>query len=61
MKKDVYKRFEIVEKHLPVYKSELFQLLESTEMRCLSKVKEVRDSMEQTMLTNFEVLDKRVD
>jgi len=61
MKKDVYKRFEVVEKHLPVYKSELFQLLESTEMRCLSKVKEVRDSMEQTMLTNFEVLDKRVD
>jgi hypothetical protein len=53
MKKDIYKRFEIVEKHLPVYRSELFKLLESTEMRCLSKVKEVRDSMEQTMLTNF--------
>ena len=55
MKKDVYKRFEII------YRSELYKLLESTETRCLSKIKEVKDAIEQTMLTNFQVLDERVD
>lgn len=61
MKKDVYKRFEIIEKHLPVYRSELYKLLESTETRVLGKMKEVKDGLEQTMLTNFQVLDERVD
>jgi len=61
MKKDIYKRFEIIEQHLPVYRTELFKLLESTETRCLSKMKEVKDAIEQTMLTNFQVLDERVD
>ena len=61
MKKDVYKRFEIIEKHLPVYRSELYKLLETTETRVLSKMKEVKDGLEQTMLTNFQVLDERVD
>lgn len=53
MKKDLYKRFEIVEKHLPVFRTELLKMVENNEIRCLSKIKEVRDSMEQTMLTNF--------
>jgi uncharacterized protein Yka (UPF0111/DUF47 family) len=61
MKKDIYKRFEIIESHLPIYRSELYKLLEGTESRCLSKIKEVKDAIEQTMLTNFTVLDERVD
>lgn len=61
MKKDIYKRFEIIESHLPIYRSELYKLLEGTETRCLSKMKEVKDAIEQTMLTNFTVLDERVD
>jgi hypothetical protein len=46
MKKDVYKRFDIIEKHLPVYRSELYKLLETTETRVLSKMKEVKDGLE---------------
>ena len=61
MKKDIYKRFEIIESHLPMYRSELYKLLESTETRVLEKMKEVKDAIEQTMLTNFQVLDERVD
>jgi hypothetical protein len=61
MKKDIYKRFEIIESHLPIYRSELYKVLEGTEGRCLSKLKEVKDAIEQTMLTNFTVLDERVD
>jgi hypothetical protein len=61
MKKDIYKRFEIIESHLPIYRSELYKLLEGTEARCLGKMKEVKDAIEQTMLTNFQVLDERVD
>lgn len=61
MKKDLYKRFEIIESHLPVYRSELFKLMESTEARMLGKVKELKDSLSQTILTNFTALDDRVD
>ena len=39
MKKDLYKRFEIVESHLPVYRQELFKLMEQSEARGLSKMK----------------------
>lgn len=31
MKKDLYKRFEIIESHLPVYRSELYKLMEQSE------------------------------
>ena len=61
MKKDIYKRFEIIETHLPVYRSELYKLMEASESRVLGKMKEVKDAIEQTMLTNFQVLDERVD
>lgn len=61
MKKDIYKRFEIIEGHLPVYRSELYKLLESNEGRAMNKIKEIKEAVEQTMLTNFQVLDDRVD
>ena len=53
MKKDIYKRFEIIEGHLPVYRSELYKLLEANEQRALQKIKEMKDAIEQTMHTNF--------
>ena len=53
MKKDIYKRFEIIEGHLPVYRSELYKLLESNESRAMTKIKEIKEAVEQTMLTNF--------
>ena len=61
MKKDLYKRFEIIESHLPVYKQELFKQMETTEARVLNKVKELKDALSQTVLTNFTALDDRVD
>ena len=61
MKKDLYKRFEIIESHLPVYRSELYKLMEQTEARTLGKVKEVKDALSNTILTNFTALDDRVD
>lgn len=53
MKKDIYKRFEIIEGHLPVYRSELYKLLESNEQRLIQKIKDIKDAVEATMLTNF--------
>lgn len=61
MKKDIYKRFEIIEGHLPVYRSELYKLLETNETGSLNKIKEIKDAVEQTMSSNFAVLDERVD
>jgi uncharacterized protein YicC (UPF0701 family) len=61
MKKDLYKRFEIIESHLPVYRSELYKLMEQTEARTLSKVTEVKDSLSNTIVQNFTALDDRVD
>ena len=46
MKKDIYKRFEIIEGHLPVYRSELYKLLESNESRAMTKIKEIKDAVE---------------
>lgn len=61
MKKDLYKRFEIIESHLPVYRAELFKLMEQTEARSLTKMKELKDALSNTILTNFTALDDRVD
>jgi uncharacterized protein YicC (UPF0701 family) len=61
MKKDLYKRFEIIESHLPVYRSELYKLMEQTEARTLVKVTELKDSMSNTIVQNFTALDDRVD
>ena len=46
MKKDIYKRFEIIETHLPVYRSELYKLMEGNEARILDKMREVKDAIE---------------
>lgn len=46
MKKDIYKRFELIEVHMPVYKSELYKVIELIETRVLEKMKEVKDSIE---------------
>ena len=61
MKKDLYKRFEIVESHLPVYRSELYKLMETTEARTLSKLAELKDALKKTIETNLTALDDRVD
>ena len=61
MKKDLYKRFEIIESHLPVYRSELYKLMEQAESRQLEKVKELKEALSGTILTNFTALDDRVD
>ena len=61
MKKDLYKRFEIIESHLPVYRSELYKLMEQVEARTLGKMSEVKDALSSTILTNFTALDDRVD
>jgi hypothetical protein len=45
MKKDLYKRFEILESHLPVYKNELFKQMETSEARTLNKLKELKDAL----------------
>jgi hypothetical protein len=45
MKKDLYKRFEIIESHLPVYRNELYKLSETTEARMLAKLKELKDAL----------------
>lgn len=50
MKKDLYKRFEIIESHLPVYRSELHKLMETTESRVLVKVNELKESMSGTIV-----------
>lgn len=61
MKHDVYKRFEIIESHLPVYRSELYKLLETNEQAALQKIKEVQDATETTIRNNFRTIDERVD
>jgi len=45
MKKDLYKRFEIIESHLPVFRSELFKMMDASEARSLGKLKELKDAM----------------
>lgn len=61
MKKDMYNRFDIIDGHLPVYRSELYNIMEKSENRAMQKIKEIQASVESTMLTNFQVLDERVD
>ena len=61
MKQDIYKRFEFIEKHLPIYRSELYKLMERSEERMLQKMKEVKEIVDSTMLTNFRSVDERMD
>ena len=46
MKKDMYNRFDIIDGHLPVYRSELYKLLEKNEARALGKINEIKDAVE---------------
>lgn len=57
----MYNRFDIIDGHLPVYRSELYNIMEKSENRAMQKIKEIQASVESTMLTNFQVLDERVD
>lgn len=61
MKTDIYKRFEFIEKHLPIYWSELYKLMETSEARVLGKMKEVKDTVDLNMLANFKAQDDRMD
>ena len=44
MKKDMYKRFDYVEKYMPVYRAELYKMMEKAESRLLDKMKLVNDN-----------------
>jgi hypothetical protein len=61
MKNDIYKRFEFIEKHLPIYRSELYKLMEKSEARMLGKMKEVKDTVDLNMMNNFKAFDERMD
>ena len=61
MKQDIYKRFEFIEKHLPIYWSELYKLMERSEEWMLQKMKEVKEIVDSTMVTNFRQVDERMD
>jgi len=61
MKTDIYKRFEFIEKHLPIYWSELYKLMEVSETRMLNKMKETKESIDKTMLNNFKATHDRMD
>lgn len=61
MKVDIYGRFSFIEKHLPIYRSELYKLMETSEARLLGKMKEVKDTVDLNMLANFRAQDDRMD
>jgi lysine/ornithine N-monooxygenase len=53
MKKDMHKKLEFVEKYMPVYRAELYKMMESAETRLLDKMKVVKDTIENTTLGNI--------
>jgi len=61
MKTDIYKRFEFIEKHLPIYRSELYKLMEKSEQRMLQKMREVKETVDLNMVNNFKQVDERLD
>jgi hypothetical protein len=61
IKKDIYKRFDFIEKHMPVYRSELYKLIEKSEGRMLIKMKELKDNVDNNLVSNFRVFDERMD
>lgn len=61
IKKDIYKRFDFIEKHMPVYRSELYKLIEKSEGRMLVKMKELKGNMDNNFVVNFKLLDDRMD
>lgn len=61
IKKDIYKRFDFIEKHMPVYRSELYKLIEKSEGRMLIKMKELKDNLDHNLVNNFKIFDERMD
>jgi len=61
MKTDIYKWFEFIEKHLPIYWSELYKLMEKSESWLLAKMKEVKETVDLNMINNFKQVDERMD
>ena len=61
IKKDIYKRFDFIEKHMPIYRSELYKLIEKSEGRILLKMKELKDNVDTNLVNNFKVFDERMD
>jgi len=61
IKKDIYKRFDFLEKHMPVYRSELYKLIEKSEGRLLIKMKELKENLDNNLMSNFKVFDDRMD
>ena len=61
MKQDIYKRFDFIEKHLPIYRSELYKLIEKSESRMLNKMKDVKEAVDQNMINNLKTVDDRLD
>lgn len=61
MKTDIYKWFEFIEKHLPIYWSELYKLMEKSEERLLTKMREVKETVDMNLLNNLKALDERLD
>jgi hypothetical protein len=49
----MYKRFEYLEKYLPVYRAELYKTIEKAEVRLLEKMKVVTESIEHSTLSNI--------
>ena len=61
IKKDIYKRFDFLEKHMPVYRSELYKLIEKSEGRMLIKMSELKDNVDNNLVSNFKNFDERMD
>ena len=61
MKKDIYARFEIIENHMPTYRSELFGIINTNEKRSSDQLQEVRKQLEENVQYNFNIMDERVD
>lgn len=61
IKKDIYKRFDFIEKHMPIYRSELYKLIEKSEGRILLKMKELKDNVDANIVNNFKIFDERMD
>jgi hypothetical protein len=46
---------------MPVYRSELYKLIEKSEGRLLIKMKELKDNLDSNIVNNFRLYDDRMD
>ena len=61
MKKDLYTRFEIIENHMPTYRSELFGIIHTNEKRSSDQLHDMKRALEDNVKYNFDIMDERVD